>query len=224
MKKVVLVVSILLLASLCFATGFTPHENGSAGFTLMAYYKGQNQNDKAVSLTINDSSDSSIYHGATLSVSSNTEESTFSLSPIFTWVLKGEGFNSNSSISLKFTFKALMAYVVGHDMYYVPGHQFTMTTPVVSAGANSSFAVSSGSGATKMSAFSKQTGNYQYPNYNTNNITNITRYITYVGTMVPDDNQTWTVSGSCNLKFTDYSKFAGTFNYKGDVKVEFTVQ
>lgn len=223
MKKAILVVSILLFASLCFATGFTPHLNGSDGFTLQAYYKGQNQNDKAVSLTINDSSNSAIYHGATLAVSfSNTEESTFSFSPIFTWVLKGERFSGNSSISLKFTFKALMAYVDGHDMYYVPGHQFTMTTPVVSAGANSSFAVSNGSGATKMSAFPKQTGNYQYPNYNTNNIT---RYITYVGTMVPDENNTWMVSGSCNLTVTDYSKLAGiAFEYKGDVKVEFTVQ
>ena len=218
MKKLILIVSILLFVSFTLSA-FTPHQDGTGNFTLQAYYKGQNQNNKSVSLTITDSSDAKIYHGGTTTVSfSNTEQDSFSFEPIFSWELKGEGFNSNCSISLKFTFKALMAYVDGYDTYYVPGHQFSMVDIAFSAGSGSSFSQS----AASMSAFPATTGNYQYPEYNSNNIY---RSVTYTGTMVPDNEGDWTASGDCNLNVTSYSKLAGiALNYKGDVKVEFTVQ
>ena len=218
MKKLFLIVSIFLLVSINLAA-FTPHQEGSENITIQAYYKGQNQNNKSVSLTITDSSDAKIYHGGTTTVSfSNTEQDSFSFEPIFSWELEGEGFNSTSSISLKFTFKALMAYVDGYDTYYVPGHQFTMTNIAFTAGDGSSFAQS----AASMSAFPATTGNYQYPQYNTNSIY---RSVTYSGTMIPDNEGGWEASGDCNLNVTSYSKLAGiALNYKGDVKVEFTVQ
>ena len=222
MRKVVLIAIILITASFNLAA-FTPHADGSEDITLKAYYKGQNQNNKSVSLTIKDGSEVSIYHGGSAIVTfSNTEEDSFSFEPIFSWVLKGEGFNSSCSVSLKFTFKALMAYVDCYDTYYVPGHEFTMTTPVVSAGNGSSLAESGASGAVVMSAFPAKTGDYQYPEYDDSDIF---KWITYVGTMVPDNNGDWQAAGSCNLFVTSYSKLAGiALNYKGDVKVEFTVQ
>ena len=222
MRKVVLIALFLITASFNLAA-FTPHDEGSKEITLKAYYKGQNQNNKAVSLTIKDGSDTAIYHGSTAIVTfSNTEEDSFSFEPIFTWTLEGEGFNSSCSVSLKFTFKALMAYVDGYDTYYVPGHEFTMTTPVVSGGAGSVLSVSNANGATVMSPFPAKTGDYQYPEYDDSDIY---KWISYTGTMTPDVEGNWQVSGSCNLSVTSYSKLAGiALNYKGDVKVEFTVQ
>ena len=216
MKKIIIVVPILLLASFCLAA-FTVHPDGSDGFTLQAYYKGQNQLNKVVSFTIVDRSGSSVYHGGTASVSySNTENPSFSFEPIFSWELDGVEFENSCSITMKFTFTALMAYVDGYDKYYIPEHKYTMTGITCSSG--STFSQS----AQNMKTFPQKTGNYQYPEYRTNDIY---RSVTYSGTMVPDNEGSWFVRGNCNLFVTGYSKLAGiAMDYKGDVKVEFTVQ
>ena len=224
MRRIILVFIILLIASFNLHADFTPHDDGDENITLKAYYKGQNQNNKSVSLTIKDSSDATVFHGGSTTVTfSDTEQDSFSFEPIFTWTLEGEGFNASCSISLKFTFKALMAYVDGNDTYYVPGHEFTMTTPVLSTSSEgSTLAESNVSGEVKMGAFPASTGDYQYPDYNTNDIR---KWIKYVGTMYPDNEGNWEASGECNLEVTSYSNLAGiAFEYKGDVKVEFTVQ
>lgn len=222
MRKILLIAFILLFASFNLFAEFSPHEEGNKDITLKAYYKGQNQNNKSVSLTILDSTSAAIYQGTTATVTfSNTQEDSFSFTPIFTWVLVGDGFENSCSISLKFTFKALMAYVDGYDTYYVPGHEFTMTDPVVTAGADSTLARSNISGDVSMGAFPAKTGDYQYPEYNNSDIY---KWIKFIGTMNPDEGS-WQASGACNLYITSYSKLAGiALEYKGDVKVEFTVQ
>ena len=219
MKKYCLTLIILLVFSLSAFADFTPHENGSGSFDVYAYYKGQNHEDKAVSITITDGSSNAIYHGTTTTVSfNNTDQDSFHFDPIFSWILQGDGFNSNCPITITFTFKALMAYIPSNQTYYVPGHSFSMSTPVVSAGSTMTVDTNN----TNMDAFLAQTGNYQYPNYNNNEIYRKTKY---TGTMVPDENHSWSVSGSCRLDVTSYSKLSGVaFDYKGDVKVEFTAQ
>lgn len=223
MRRIVLIAFILIIASFSVFADFNPHENGDKNITLQAYYKGQNQSNKAVSLTILDSSSSTIYQGTTTTVTfSDTEQSSFTVEPIFSWVLVGEGFDNSCSISLKFTFKALMAYVDGYDTYYVPGHEFTMTSPVVTAGDGSTLTASNISGDVSMGAFPAKTGDYQYPDYNNSDIY---KWIKYIGTMNPDENNAWQATGACNLNVTSYSALAGiAVDYKGDVKVEFTVQ
>ena len=219
MRKLILILIILLVLSFNAFADFTPHANGSGSFDVYAYYKGQNHVDKAVSITISDASNNAIYHGTTTTVAfNNTDQDSFYFDPIFSWILQGEGFNSSCPITITFTFKALMAYVPGNQTYYVPGHSFSMSTPVVSAGST----ISVDSNNTNMNAFTAQTGDYQYPNYNNNEIY---RKIRYTGTMAPDANHSWSVSGSCRLDVTSYSKLSGVaFDYKGDVKVEFTAQ
>lgn len=219
MKKYCLTLIILLVFSLNAFADFTPHENGSGSFDVYAYYKGQNHEDKAVSITITDGSSNAIYHGTTTTVTfNNTDQDSFHFDPIFSWILQGDGFNSNCPITITFTFKALIAYIPSNQTYYVPGHSFSMSTPVVSAGSTMTVDTNN----TNMDAFLAQTGDYQYPNYNNNEIYRKTKY---TGTMVPDENHSWSVSGSCRLDVTSYSKLSGVaFDYKGDVKVEFTAQ
>ena len=219
----VIILMLLVLAPMNLLFAFTPHQNGTSDIELKAYYKGQNQGNKAVSLTIKDNSESSVYHGSTTTVTfSDTSQSTIEIHPVFSWTLTGNGFENSCSIRIKFTFKALMAYVAGNETYYVPEHIFTMSTPQVVGGNGSTISESNqASEAKKMNGFVQKEGPYQYYQYNDSDITN---YITYRGTMVPDEGD-WQVSGACNLDVTKYSKLVGiAFDYKGDIKVEFEVQ
>ncbi len=198
MKRLFAFLIIMVLPFLLFAET----ENKSMG--VKGYYL--NSTEETLIMSIMDYNDARLYE--TYAVANEEHEA--GEETIFKWSLTG---NSNTTVTVKFTFTMLQAYL--NSLYYVPAYTIKMYQNTTETDTGYSDSFYSSTTKTVVNQTSKVNSDYTYTT---------TKSVSYSGKINNNNSNIWTRSGYATLYIRDYDTTEGSFEYKCNVTVEYSAQ